>query len=64
MTRQTVGSFLVRIEAADDGRRTGTVTSVQTGDHTPFGSVSELTQILERWVGPSGAPQKTEEDLA
>jgi hypothetical protein len=64
MTRQTVGSFLVRIEAADDGRRTGTVTSVQSGDHTPFGSVSELAQILERWAGPGGAPKKTEEDLA
>jgi hypothetical protein len=62
MTRQTVGSFLIRIEAAEDGRRTGTVTSVQTGEHTPFGNVSELTQILERWAGSGGASQKTEEN--
>ena len=30
MTQRTAASFLIRVEAADDGRREGTVTSVQS----------------------------------
>lgn len=58
MTRQIVGSFLIRLEAADDGHRAGTVTSVQTGEHFPFDTFSELARILERWADPGGTPHK------
>jgi len=64
MTRQTVSSFLIRLEAAVDERRTGTVTSVQTGEQSAFGSLSELAEILERWVGSSGKPQQQVEESA
>lgn len=63
MTRQTAGSFLIRLEAADDERRAGTVTSVQTGEHSAFASFSELALILQRWAGPGGTPHGTEGDI-
>lgn len=61
MTRQTVGSFLIRVEAADDGSRAGTVTSVQTGEHAPFAGFPELALIIERWAKSDGALNKQEE---
>lgn len=61
MTRRTVGSFLIRVEAADDGHRDGTVTSVQTGEHAPFDGFAELASILERWAGPGGPLNAQEE---
>lgn len=63
MTRQTMGSFLIRFEAGEDGRRAGTVTSVQTGEQSAFGTFPELASILERWADPVGAPGKSEEDI-
>jgi hypothetical protein len=62
MTQRTSGSFLIRIEAADDGHRAGTVTSVQTGEHAPFDGFSELTHILEWWAGSGGPLNGTKED--
>lgn len=61
VTGPTVGSFLIRVETADDGHRDGTVTSVQTGEHASFDGFAELASILERWVRPDGA-SGTEED--
>ena len=55
MTQRTAASFLIRVEASDDGSREGTVTSVQTGEHAPFAGFSELARILERGAGASGA---------
>ena len=63
MTRQTVGSFLIRLEVASDGHLAGTLTSVQTGEQTTFGDLSALTQIFERSRGSDGAPPDKEEDL-
>lgn len=57
-----MGSFLIRLETDEDGRRTGTVTPVQTGEQSAFGAFPELASILERWAGPAGAPGSTEED--
>lgn len=62
MTSQTFGSYLIRVEAAADGRRSGTVTSVQTGERAPFDSFGELARILERWVGPDDPRKAVEED--
>lgn len=56
MTRQTAGSFLIRLERGEDGARAGSVTSVQTGERADFGSFSELAQILERWSVPGATP--------
>ena len=61
MTQRTAASFLIRVEAADDGSRAGTVTSVQTGEHAPFDGFSDLARILERWAGSGGPPNAQEE---
>jgi len=61
MTQRSAASFLIRVEAADDGHREGTVTSVQTGEHAPFNGFSDLARILERWVGPV-RPLNTQEE--
>ncbi|HEX9437186.1 MAG TPA: hypothetical protein VGA16_08535 [Candidatus Limnocylindria bacterium] len=61
MTQRTVGSFLIRVEAADDGSRDGIVTSVQTGERAPFAGFADLVRILERWAGTSGRLSTEEE---
>lgn len=61
MTSRSAGSFLIRVEAADGGRRAGVVTSVQTGEHAPFDGFPQLAQILEQWTG-SGDPQNATEE--
>jgi hypothetical protein len=60
MTRQTIRSFLIRLEDDDGGARSGTVTSVQTGEHEPFATFADLAAILERWSADR-APHSEEE---
>jgi hypothetical protein len=62
MTQRTAGSFLIRIDATDDGHRAGTVTSVQTGEHAPFDGFSELAHIIDRWAGSAGPLHGTQEE--
>lgn len=45
----TIGSFLIRLETDGDGRRSGALTSVQTGVHVRFADLAELARLLERW---------------
>lgn len=61
MTQRAATSFLIRVEARDDGSRGGTVTSVQTGEHAPFDGFADLARILERWADGRG-PLTNEED--
>ena len=61
MTRQTIWSFLIRLEDDDGGARSGTVTSVQTGEHEPFATFADLAAILERWSSADRAPHSEEE---
>lgn len=62
MAQLTGGSFLIRIEATDDGHRVGTVTSVQTGERAPFDGLPELAHVLERWAGSGGPLTGTQEE--
>jgi hypothetical protein len=58
-----MGSFLIRLED-EDGRRTGTVTSVQTGEQSAFGTLPELASILERWAADHiDEPGRSEEEI-
>lgn len=60
MTQRAAISFLIRVEAGDDGSRTGSVTSVQTGEHAPFDGFADLVRVLERWA--IGGALTNEED--
>lgn len=60
MTQRSAESYLIRIETAAEGARSGSVTSVRTGEHAAFDGLAELARILERWT--DGGSARVQED--